>query len=895
MNKLFSKVATLSVGLAMAIGVGVAVGSKGARVARAADPATETFSHTAISGMPSSAAASATGTYSVFTITVDGLTYSGFNASESVRVYKGASITISVSSGNITSATLTCTAKGTTKYGPGCLTGSGYTAGTQKDGTWTGEASSFTLVAESNQARISDFSITYVAGGEVTTYTISYNANGGSGEMEDTVSANPAVAACGFTAPEGKVFERWNTQADGEGDDYAVGATPGADLDLFAIWMDAPTCVTLTNIGSSLDSTANTELLTVDIEDSLTSETFTLNYLQCKKQGSAMLMTKNVNPLISNHTAVPGNIISVEVFINAGAAGATTYDVAFGTSEFTTATAGIGAVNITGGNSHVFDSNISDAKYFCVTLGNANNGQVLGITINYEEFDPSKKNMTIYTSGNPADGASIGYSKNAGTHVFSAKEGEDLVSGVTWSVSDETVATINASTGAMTTLKPGNVTVFAEAEGYNKASAAVEITKGWLEELTLTGSMSKTSYYVGESWSHEGFVLTATYHYGWEEDVSAEASWNYNPASPALNVTSVTATATYGDEDPVVSEPQRVTVSRTNPIQVLYTKSSGASVDVYGYYVGFLDGTGPVIMDGEYGIVVYNKTADVSGYTEGETILHATGSISIYKGLYEIGSPTISEASSIPEDKVPATPVVYSAKGGETAEYASRLTTVTGIPSYNGTIGEAGASDLTLTFTIGEKTIQVFYKKAAQTADADAFAAIKAAVADSEEITIKGFTGWYNGFQVQMNGYVPPVEDYTAEDFAQDLLDQTDAVCAGWEEGDNNHDALEAIWSDLASNDKYPSLPAAQKTILAEAARDEEGTVVEQAMARYDFLTGKYNLSHFINGRTPMSFAFTGFDNLAETNNTMIIVISIAATSALAFTLLLVFKKKKQK
>ena len=415
-----------------------------------------------------------------------------------------------------------------------------------------------------------------------------------------------------------------------------------------------------------------------------------------------------------------------------------------------------------------------------------------------------------------------------------------------------------------------------------------------LESITVTGSMSKTAYYVGESWSPTGLVATGHYQTAGNKDISDKVTWTYSPASPALNVTSVVATASLGEVSGS-SSAQTVYVSRSNPIQVLYTQSSGASVDVYGYYVGFLDGTGPVIMDGEYGIVVYNKTADVSGYTEGETILHATGSISIYKGLYEIGSPTISEASSIPEDKVPATPVVYSAKGGETAEYASRLTTVTGIPSYNGTIGEAGASDLTLTFTIGEKTIQVFYKKAAQTADADAFAAIKAAVADSEEITIKGFTGWYNGFQVQMNGYVPPVEDYTAEDFAQDLLDQTDAVCAGWKEGDNNHDALEAIWSDLASNDKYPSLPAAQKTILAEANRDESGTVVEQAMARYDFLTGKYNLSHFINGRTPMSFAFTGFDNLAETNNTMIIVISIAATSALAFTLLLVFKKKKQK
>lgn len=417
-----------------------------------------------------------------------------------------------------------------------------------------------------------------------------------------------------------------------------------------------------------------------------------------------------------------------------------------------------------------------------------------------------------------------------------------------------------------------------------------------LESITVTGLMSKTAYYVGESWSPTGLVATGHYQTAGNKDISDKVTWTYSPASPALNVTSVVATASIGEVSGS-SSAQTVSVSRANPIQVLYTKSASESVDVYGYYVGFLDGTGPVIMDGAYGIVIYNKSADVSGYTEKETILHVTGSISIYKGLYEIGgTPSISIASGTFD--APDTPVVYATKGGETADYASRLTTVTGVPTVtSGSFdSDAGTADITMSFAVGTKTVQVFYKKAAQTADADAFAAIKAAVADSTEITIKGFTGWYNGFQVQMNGYIAPAESYTAEDFAQDLLDQTDAVCAGWEEGVNNHDALEAIWSDLASNDKYPSLPAAQKTILADANRDESGTVVEQAMARYDFLTGKYNLSNFINGRTPIVPAGRiDFSNDISQNSSMIIIVSIAATSALAFTMLLVFKKKKQK
>ena len=305
-----------------------------------------------------------------------------------------------------------------------------------------------------------------------------------------------------------------------------------------------------------------------------------------------------------------------------------------------------------------------------------------------------------------------------------------------------------------------------------------------------------------------------------------------------------------------------------------------------------------IVPDGEYGIVIYNKSADVSGYTEKETILHVTGSISIYNGLYEIGSPVVTVASSVPEENVPATPVVYATAGGETADKASRLTTVTGTPTLtSGSFDDdAGTNDIKMNFNLGaDKIVQVFYKKAAQTADAETFAAIKAAVEGSAEITIKGFTGWYNGFQVQMNGYVPPAEGYTAEVFAQDLLDQTDTVCKDYDGVTDNHDAIEAIWSDLASNDKYPSLPSAEKTILAEAARDESGTVVEQAMARYDYLTGKYNLSNFINGRTPVSFEahITTISSEANTTNAMIIVTVIALTSVSAIAVLLVIKRRK--
>lgn len=71
-------------------------------------------------------------------------------------------------------------------------------------------------------------------------FTISYNANGGSGTMDNTVASQPVVASCGFTAPAGKKFGSWNTAANGSGISYGVGTAVSSDLTLYAIWVDIP-------------------------------------------------------------------------------------------------------------------------------------------------------------------------------------------------------------------------------------------------------------------------------------------------------------------------------------------------------------------------------------------------------------------------------------------------------------------------------------------------------------------------------------------------------------------------------------------------------------------------------------------------------------------------------
>ena len=76
----------------------------------------------------------------------------------------------------------------------------------------------------------------------VTTYTVRFNANGGTGTMAD-VTGVPAGAytlpANGFTAPAGKQFKGWSTGASGAviaGTTYNVTG----DVTLYAIWENKP-------------------------------------------------------------------------------------------------------------------------------------------------------------------------------------------------------------------------------------------------------------------------------------------------------------------------------------------------------------------------------------------------------------------------------------------------------------------------------------------------------------------------------------------------------------------------------------------------------------------------------------------------------------------------------
>lgn len=111
-------------------------------------------------------------------VSKEGITISSdkgaFGVGTHYRIGKSGVLTISSTVGNITKVVFTCTASGTTKYGPGSFAASSvstgtYVAGTDNVGTWTGNAASFTITASNNQVRATKIEVTYTADANAVT------------------------------------------------------------------------------------------------------------------------------------------------------------------------------------------------------------------------------------------------------------------------------------------------------------------------------------------------------------------------------------------------------------------------------------------------------------------------------------------------------------------------------------------------------------------------------------------------------------------------------------------------------------------------------------------------------------------------------------------------------
>ena len=89
-----------------------------------------------------------------------------------------------------------------------------------------------------------------------------------------------------------------------------------------------------------------------------------------------------------------------------------------------------------------------------------------------------------------------------------------------------------------------------------------------LTSIEISGTPAKTSYYVGDTPSAEGLVVTAAYSDDSEIEVTDDVTWTFNPETITEETTQITATASYRGKD--TDKTFDVTVASA-PIEYTYT------------------------------------------------------------------------------------------------------------------------------------------------------------------------------------------------------------------------------------------------------------------------------------------------------------------------------------
>jgi|GEM_PF-6483868 len=343
-----------------------------------------------------------------------------------------------------------------------------------------------------------------------------------------------------------------------------------------------------------------------------------------------------------------------------------------------------------------------------------------------------------------------------------------------------------------------------------------------------------------------------------------------------------------------------VTVNKADTIQDLYSYSSGTQVDFNGYYAGeYADGI--VLMDGAYGVLVYKVTSE-SSWVVDETIINVSGSTTSYGGLLEIkqgstvteltGSEATAAAAKLSKPQNQDLTLIDPSTA--TLDVASRRTYVSGtLKSCT-----ASGSNYNIVVTVNEKDVDLYLKAADDVEVELSTGTMKISaylLANVEnQVTIKGFTSFYNNnFQVRVYDVVEAVSSYTAADFAQDVLNDTDTVCSSNGESHDHKDALATIWSSLEG--KWNTLAVTEQNEWQNTTKytpdyeNDSEEVIENGLGRYNYLCKKYSFTNFTH-RSDVNDApvvvqqsiinIFGVDNGA-TATTVIIIVSVIGVSAL--------------
>ena len=596
MNKNLTKIAALNVSLAMAIGVGVALGVKNnVKSVRAAE---ETVSWTAsaaenFGSAISSQGGTATGTISTgsyswnYTRTLVSLEsgksdYIAYAENTWIQLGSGKSLeslvlTTSAIPGTIKSVSVTAATAGThtltvdvggtkylnasslTTYSGNATAANPDPANCVKTGTGSSSGAITITIASSNTTTrkamlIRSISVTYEEGSGPSVYTVTYDGNGGTGSMTDTTEYESGdtvtVRYCQFMPADNyHEFEEFNTQADGSGTSYMGGAqfTITGSVTLYAIWAIKDVTLADGNYTSTL-SFVNPAPSEVDV---LNSSSTKVGLTELKTTGITYDTSHSEYVIAANEAGYFEFTNHTNATIVKAVLDIYKYDNLTVYADGTSVHAGD---NSNMGDHYNLEVNMDAENTVKVVANNSYTAKVYSITLYFEVDSLPTMHIGAYDADDPTVAYYAYYHDYEGSHtLYLYDEDNNVITGsATFTSSDDDVFAFYQAVGShgytFTTVAPGTATLTASVEGYKTTTRTVTVDAGTVTNLSMSGSMTKTSYSTAEDWDPSGLVVTATYNSGYQGDVTSQVTWSYSPAAPAEGVTSVVATATLSGE-----------------------------------------------------------------------------------------------------------------------------------------------------------------------------------------------------------------------------------------------------------------------------------------------------------------------------------------------------------
>lgn len=394
---------------------------------------------------------------------------------------------------------------------------------------------------------------------------------------------------------------------------------------------------------------------------------------------------------------------------------------------------------------------------------------------------------------------------------------------------------------------------YAEDEITKTTTYQITVSKNSLSSISVSGQ--KTTFDVGDTFSFGGTV-TATYLKGNNNDVTNSATFSgYNMSSSGNQ----TVTVSYTEDNVTKTTTYQITVNDIQPVidgdaytnsgVLTYYKVTSTNEIVSGKYYAIVYEAGPFMMDGSLTSLdstsnkittgsIVSSKFDVNSGTDSAFLITASGN-----------NYTIKSKSGYYIGRT------SNANGLDTSTSEEYKNSVSFDSDGNVTILSSGGAYLRYNSSSNQERFR-YYKSASYT--------------DQKAIQL---------YRIEVEKYV--------EDFF------TYVQC-------DNGVTKPSNWTLM--NSKYTPLSSASKTTLKNTVKNVNGNIVQRAVARYDYIVGKYL-------KTGLDVSYTDFleRNPApvyensylptykrEENEFVVIAVVVLSSSILCFTLLTYLKKKRK-